>query len=107
MGENKFDVEIAKKEKLIVESKKKIKEYNERIRGLKESIKFLNQKKKAAFAEKFLAMCEKGQVDLVDESLEKLFSSAGIKTYGSAEEKEDKEKADTAPEDGTENISFQ
>lgn len=73
-----FNIAIEKKEKMIAESQAKINQYRERIKKLKADVRELKQKKKEAYGRKFLEMCEKGNLDFENETLEQLFAKAGI-----------------------------
>lgn len=75
---DKYNLAIEKKEKMIAESEAKINEYRERIKKLKNDVRELKLKKKEAYGRKFLEMCEKGNLDFENETLEQLFAKAGI-----------------------------
>ena len=95
-----FNIAIEKKEKMIAESEAKINAYREKIKKLKADVRELKQKKKAAYGRKFLEMCEKGNLDFEDETLEQLFAKAGIQIPSDTEKNShDKETTETKGHD--------
>lgn len=105
MIEKNYDDEISKKEKLILESEEKIQMYKEKIKSLKADIKMLRKKKADAFSKKFLDMCERGQVDLTNENLEKFFTATGIEVPAAPAKTSHKKKAESSPGENSEAVS--
>lgn len=105
MIEKNYDDEISKKEKLILESEEKIQMYKEKIKSLKADIKMLRKKKADAFSKKFLDMCERGQVELTNENLEKFFTATGIEVPAAPEKTNHKKKAESSPGENSEAVS--
>lgn len=105
MVEKNYNGEISKKEKLILESEEKIQMYKEKIKNLKADIKLLKQKKAEAFSKKFLDMCERGQVELTNENLEKFFAATGIEVPAVPAKTSHKKKAESSPGENSEAVS--
>lgn len=105
MVEKNYNGEISKKEKLILESEEKIQMYKEKIKNLKADIKMLKQKKAEAFSKKFLDMCERGQVELTNENLEKFFTATGIEVPAAPAKTNHKKKAESSPGENSEALS--
>ena len=105
MIEKNYDDEISKKEKLILESEEKIQMYKEKIKSLKADIKMLRKKKADAFSKKFLDMCERGQVELTNENLEKFFTATGIEVPAAPAKTSHKKKTESSPGENSEAVS--
>lgn len=95
-----FNIAIEKKKKMIAESEAKINKYRDRIKKLKADVRVLKLKKKEAYGRKFLEMCEKGNLDFENETLEQLFAKAGIQIPSDTEENSHDEEITKPKENG-------